>query len=163
MESLALLKANHIDFNVLTVLTSELSKHPKELYDFYKDHDLRFVQLIPCLPGLDGKENAHALKPSEFASFYQGILFLYGLKIIKEDIISASHCLITSFRCFGDFHLSNAECWVSAHLNMSLRRMAMSILVISMFWIKYVCGNVCSHSFDQIRNSLIMNGFPKRR
>lgn len=160
MESLAMLKANHIDFNVLTVLTSELSKHPKELYDFYKAFDLRFVQLIPCLPGLDGEEDAHALKPSEFASFYKEFYSFWLEDYKKGHYISVSlfDNVIPMFRGFppqqcGMLGFCSPQYVVEADGNVY----PCDFYVLD----KYVCGNVCSHSFDQIRNSRIMNDFLK--
>ena len=131
MESLSLLRDNHIDFNIMTVLTSELSKHPKELYDFYKAHDLRFVQLIPCRVWMVRMISMLLNLVSSFLSIKNSIHT--GMRISNKAIISASHCLIISSRCFGGFHRSNAGCWGSVLLNMSLRRMAMCILEIFMY------------------------------
>lgn len=160
MESLSLLKANHIDFNILTVLTSELSKHPKALVDFYKAHDLRFVQLIPCLSGLDGKDDSHALKPSEFFSFYKEFYTFWHEDFKKGHYISVSlfDNIIPMFRGFppqqcGMLGFCSPQYVVEADGNVY----PCDFYVLD----KYLCGNVRSHSFDQIRNSQIMNDFLK--
>jgi uncharacterized protein len=158
MESLTLLKVNHIDFNILTVLTSELSKHPKELYDFYKAHDLRFVQLIPCLPGLDGEENTHALKPSEFASFTKEFYSLWLEDYKRGHYVSVSlfDNIIPMFRGFppqqcGMLGFCSPQYVVEADGNVY----PCDFYVLD----QYVSGNVCTHSFEQIRNSLITTNF----
>ena len=56
-KTIQLLRQYEIPFNILTVLTSQLSKHPEKLFRFYKQNQLSYVQLIPCLPGLDESEN----------------------------------------------------------------------------------------------------------
>lgn len=58
-----------VEYNILTVVTDELSRHPKALFDFYKSHKYAYVQLIPCLPGLYENDDM-ALTPKQYASFY---------------------------------------------------------------------------------------------
>lgn len=57
-----------IDVNVLTVLTNELSQYPERLYRFYQKHDIRYIQLIPCLGFFDNDKNK--LEPINFFNFY---------------------------------------------------------------------------------------------
>lgn len=71
MESIACLKKHTVEFNILTVLSKQLAKHPKKLYDFYKAQGFSYIQLIPCLAGLDEEENPFALTPRLFARFYK--------------------------------------------------------------------------------------------
>lgn len=71
MKNVELLKKNEVDFNILTVLTRQLAKHPLRLYDFYVKNDFKYVQLIPCLKGLDDEEDSFSLTPELFADFYK--------------------------------------------------------------------------------------------
>lgn len=71
MESIACLKKHKVEFNILTVLSKQLAKHPKKLYDFYKEQGFSYIQLIPCLAGLEEKDNPFALTPHLFARFYK--------------------------------------------------------------------------------------------
>lgn len=71
MKGIHLLRDHKIDFNVLTVLTEGLAQHPQELFDFYLNENFDHVQLIPCLPDFDLKDNSSALTPQSFASFYK--------------------------------------------------------------------------------------------
>lgn len=71
MKTIELLRNNEIEFNVLSVLTSQLSKEPKKLYDFYKTNKFEYIQLIPCLADLNLEELNYALKPQEFSNFYK--------------------------------------------------------------------------------------------
>lgn len=69
MNTISLLKKHGIEFNILTVLTSKLSESPKELYEFYRTHELDHIQLIPCLSEFDST-NDYALTPKQFNHFY---------------------------------------------------------------------------------------------
>lgn len=71
MGAIDLLRKRKIRFNVLTVLSKQLAKHPEKLYEFYQQEDIDFIQLIPCLAGFDDEENPFALTPGLFASFYK--------------------------------------------------------------------------------------------
>lgn len=60
-----------VEYNILTVVTSKLARHPDALFEFFITHHFKYVQLIPCLPGLNDKENVMALTPELFLSFYK--------------------------------------------------------------------------------------------
>lgn len=93
MQAIAILRKYDVPFNILTVLTSELSRHPKQLYDFYKEHDFEYVQLIPCLDSLDEtKVSSFELKPQEFANFYK---IFY--KLWAADYKIGKHMSVTLF------------------------------------------------------------------
>lgn len=71
MYAISLLRKYNVQFNILTVLSKQLAKHPKKLYDFYKHQKFAYVQLIPCLAGLQEEDNPFALTPELFARFYK--------------------------------------------------------------------------------------------
>ena len=81
-----------IDTNVLTVLTNQLAQHPQTLYRFYAKEGIDFVQLIPCLPGLDAASDAYSLEPESFASFYKTFYRLW-----LEDFKRGKHMNVTLF------------------------------------------------------------------
>lgn len=70
-----------IEYNVLCVLTEELSYHAKEVFAFLKAEQILFVQFIPCLDDLHSTQrNEFSLTPQGFLRFYQELLPLW----IKE-------------------------------------------------------------------------------
>ena len=77
MDAIARLRAHGVAFNILTVLTAQLAKHPQKLYRFYQREDFDYIQLIPCLPGLDDTEDEYSLTPELFASFYKAFFRLW--------------------------------------------------------------------------------------
>lgn len=88
MKGIELLRSADIDFNILTVLTKDLAKDPKKLYEFYKENDFRYVQIIPCLPNLDSDDNLDALDARGFATFYKVFYDLWATDFVKGDIMS---------------------------------------------------------------------------
>lgn len=70
MKTIRLLKKFKVEYNILTVVTSQLADHAKGLMKFYKDSHFDYVQLIPCLPALNDKEDPFALTPEKYASFW---------------------------------------------------------------------------------------------
>lgn len=72
MDGIELLRAAGVEFNVLTVVTRQLAQKPKQLMQFYLSHGFEDVQLIPCLPPLDGSDDGMSLRPQDYRSFYLG-------------------------------------------------------------------------------------------
>ena len=88
MESVRLLCAAGVDFNVLTVLSAQLADHPREVFEFYRSEKIDYVQLIPCLAGLDGEGAEHALTPRAFFSFYRAFFDLWLREVQAGHVIS---------------------------------------------------------------------------
>ncbi len=91
IKAINLLKKYDVDFNILTVLTSNLSKHPKKLFNFYLKHDFKYIQLIPCLPAFEDKEDEYALKPKEFYKFYNDFFKLWLKEYKNGNYISITY------------------------------------------------------------------------
>ena len=88
MESVRLLRAAGVDFNVLTVLSAQLADHPREVFEFYRSEKIDYVQLIPCLAGLDGEGAEYALTPRAFFSFYRAFFDLWLREVQAGHVIS---------------------------------------------------------------------------
>jgi len=48
MQSISLLKKENLEFNILTVINNFNVNKPKEMYDFFIQNNLFYIQLIPC-------------------------------------------------------------------------------------------------------------------
>ncbi len=72
IRGIELLEKAGVEFNILTVVTRQLAQKPKQLMQFYLQHDFADVQLIPCLPPLDGSDDGMSLRPQDYRSFYLG-------------------------------------------------------------------------------------------
>ena len=92
LDAVAALRRADADFNILTVLTDQLARHPQKLYRFYRQHKFDFVQLIPCLPGLDEASDEYSLEPESFVSFYKTFFRLW-----LEDFKRGERMSVTLF------------------------------------------------------------------
>ena len=91
MKNIVEMKKRNIEFNILTVLTSQLSKHSQKLFNFYNEHQLNNIQLIPCLNELDTKNSTYSLKPREFFKFYDQLFPLWFQEFQKGNYISYNY------------------------------------------------------------------------
>ena len=73
-----------IEYNVLCVLTNQLAKEAKKVFQFIQDQNIHFIQFIPCLDDLETTEvNHNALTPKIFAGFYKEILACWLAELRK--------------------------------------------------------------------------------
>ncbi|MFV0255620.1 MAG: radical SAM protein [Erysipelotrichaceae bacterium] len=92
ISNISLLQESGVEFNVLTVLTPDLAKKPKEYFKWIKEYNFRYIQLIPCLGNLDNQEDFFALKPHDFYEFYNVFFDLW-----YEDYLSGNYISISFF------------------------------------------------------------------
>ena len=90
LHAIKLLEAADVDYNILTVVTRQLAQKPKQLMQFYLQHDFVNVQLIPCLPPLDGSDDGMSLRPSDYRSFYQGFFRAWKKAFDNEQLIEVN-------------------------------------------------------------------------
>lgn len=91
MRNIRKIKEKNISMNILTVLTSELSKKPEELFEFYKKNFFQYIQLIPCLPELNKSNSKYSLKPKEFFEFYKQLFLLWMNELKKGNYYSFNY------------------------------------------------------------------------
>lgn len=81
----------NVQYNILTVLTSELSKYPDEVYKEIKKNNIKYIQFIPCLSELDfNQNNEYAISPEEFAYFYNKIFPMWEQDFYDDNYVSIS-------------------------------------------------------------------------
>ena len=90
MKGIDTLRKNKVEFNILTVVTRDLAKHPKALFDSYRSHRFDYVQLIPCLPAFDEKDDGMSLTLNEYASFYKEFYACWEKEAKKGNFISVN-------------------------------------------------------------------------
>ena len=90
IKNINLLRFNEVDFNILTVLTKGLSKHPMKLFEFYKRSEFRFIQIIPCMPSLNNNKemDEYAISPKDFCEFYKSFFDVWFNEYQKDNYIS---------------------------------------------------------------------------
>lgn len=87
IRGIELLDKAGVEFNILTVVTRQLAQKPKQLMQFYVQHDFVDVQLIPCLPPLDGSDDGMSLRPADYRSFYLGFFRAWKKVFESERLI----------------------------------------------------------------------------
>lgn len=84
-----------IQYNVLTVLTEQLSNHAEEVFTFLLENDIKYVQFIPCLDKLDKEpdeeRSEYALTPQGFHKFYSELLPLWLNELKNKNYISIKY------------------------------------------------------------------------
>jgi uncharacterized protein len=84
-----LLEECGVEYNILTVLTHEMSKYPEKICRFMEDEKIRYIQFIPCLEDLDPENiSKTALRPLGFANFYTVLLRWWIRNLEKGTYIS---------------------------------------------------------------------------
>ncbi|MBR0081821.1 MAG: radical SAM protein [Clostridia bacterium] len=89
LRSAEMLQKAGVPFNVLTVLTNELARHPAVVWKWIEAEGFSHVQFIPCLDALDAADpSPYALTPARFLSFYRGLFPLWQAAMQKGRYIS---------------------------------------------------------------------------
>jgi len=76
LSALRMLRDSHVDFNVLTVVQRTNARHPKEVYRFFRDEGVKFIQFIPLVKSLDdceGRLSDETPTPKAFGEFLCGV------------------------------------------------------------------------------------------
>lgn len=157
IKSINLLKKNHVDFNILTVLTNQLAKHPEKVYKFYKKQNFEYVQFIPCLNDLED-QNDYKLDSHLFASFYKQLF-----KLWLKDYQSHDYMHITLFEdILGLFQgVEPMTCGLIGHCRPNFIIEANGSVYPCDFYAldEYKIGNVMSDSFHEMARSKLFVDF----
>lgn len=154
-----LLDIYHIEYNILCVLTDALAQEPDNIYTFLRQNQIRYVQFIPCLSGLDSeKREVYSLTPELFVKFYRRIydLWFYGL----------TQGTYTSIRLFDDIlNLLVANRITACGISGSCRIQYVieadgSVYPCDFYAIdKYKMGNICEMDLMNLLQSLSTQKF----
>ena len=93
-----------VDFNILSVVTKQMAKKPKTLFNYYLKRNIKYVQLIPCLsPLLESSNiledsfqegpvtpsnNRYQLSPRDYGSFLTDFFDLWYEAFMDGNYIS---------------------------------------------------------------------------
>lgn len=73
LASIDLLKEEHVDFNILCVVTKNSVKKAKTIYRFFKQNSLLFQQYIECLTPLESKTQGHTPSGKDYGRFLKDL------------------------------------------------------------------------------------------
>ncbi len=86
VRGIELLKRYGVSFNVLSVLTSQLSKNFRRAYRFFKGLDLHYLQFIPCL-GEKGEDSC-AMTCDEYENYLCSAYKIYFNDNMRGNLMS---------------------------------------------------------------------------
>lgn len=159
MGGLQLLEKYKVEYNILSVITSQLSKHTEAYYKFLKSHQFSHIQCISCLGELDG-ETKWQLKPEEYARFYKKLYRLW-----LEDYLSGEYRSITLFDNLLLMLTDRPpqQCGMLGFCTAQLVVEADGSVYPCDFYVldKYKCGNIKNNTLEEILKSDTMLQFIK--
>ena len=65
MDTKHLFDKYHVEYNILTVVNSRTAKKAKRVYEFYRKHNLHYLQFIPCMDPMAVADEAAKVKAAE--------------------------------------------------------------------------------------------------
>ncbi|MFP4016629.1 MAG: anaerobic sulfatase maturase [Halanaerobiales bacterium] len=69
VEGIKLLQKYNVEFNILCVVNDVNSKYPVEVYNYFKELGVDFIQFIPIVESFDNKIGEHSVKAEEYGKF----------------------------------------------------------------------------------------------
>ena len=142
-----------VEYNILTVVTSELARHPDALFKFLATHNFNYVQLIPCLPGLNDKENEMALTPELFLSFYKEFFTCWNHNYLNGSVsmnVNLFENLAGMLKGYPPYQCGMlGECSIQYVIEANGDVYPCDFYCLD----EYLLGNIKDSSFDELRNS----------
>lgn len=158
MRGIQLLRQHQVEFNILTVLSAALAKHPQKLFSFYQKQRFSYVQLIPCLSDLEQREERYALQPKQFASFYQTFFDLW-YRAYQQGAYSSVTLFDNLILMFAG--IAPQQCGMLGQCAPQLVVESNGDVYPCDFYVldAYRCGSIEQDTLDAILNSKVMQGF----
>lgn len=155
------IQKRNIDYNILTVVTSQMVPFAKEVYEFYKKQNFQYIQFIPCLPELDDTTE-YCLSPQGFYQFYHQIFSLWYEDLKKGHYISIS--LFEDLLMIFSNHYPRT-CGMLGNCQLQLIIEGDGSIYPCDFYAldEYCLGNIKYDSIDDIKNSIQGKNFIKQR
>ena len=79
LKSIDLFNQAPVAYNILTVVTKSVARHATRVYNFFKKHNFKFLQFIPCLDQLGQPQGTHAysLTAQDYEKFLKTLFDLW--------------------------------------------------------------------------------------
>lgn len=83
------LEQHQVEYNILSVLTSDLANYPDEVFKFILESGIKYIQFILCVDSLDeNTRHMYALNGAKMYKFYSVIFELWLIELSKGNYIS---------------------------------------------------------------------------
>lgn len=87
-KKIGLLKKHCVEFNILIVLTDLVAQNIREIYQFFKDEQLSYLQFIPCLNPFNHNAEKQFLTPNGMNKFLEEAFTLYAKDFLNDSYVS---------------------------------------------------------------------------
>ncbi len=88
LKAIRLMNQYNIQYNVVTVVTNILARHPQKVFSFYQKQKFKYIQLIPCLAPLYEDSSIYRPSPRSYAEFQKRFFDLWYFELLKGNYIS---------------------------------------------------------------------------
>ncbi|MHC1695027.1 MAG: anaerobic sulfatase maturase [Eubacteriales bacterium] len=148
LRSIGLLKKYGVDYNILTVVTSDVVKHIDGIYSFYKKNGFKYLQFIPCIEDF-GSDGGHTLSSELYGTFLKR-LFDYWYR----DIENGDYTFIRFFDSlmFSVVGRPSPDCGMNGRCRNQMVVEADGSVYPCDFYVldKYRIGNILTDSLDTL-------------
>ncbi len=160
METVNHFNKHKVEYNILFVVTAYVARHINKIYNFYKKHDFRYLQFIPCLDPLGEKPGGyeHSLTPERYAYFLKTLFDQWHADVVKGNMISIRYFDNIVGTAMG---YRPEACGMSGVCSCQFVVEANGGVYPCDFYVidKWYLGNLKHSSFGKIRNSKAANKF----
>lgn len=89
-ETLGLLDRYGVEYNILCVVTQQIARKGADVYKYFRDRKLRFLQFIPYVPefGAEEAESSFAPDNESYAGFLSSVFRLYSRDYFRGEYVS---------------------------------------------------------------------------
>lgn len=93
MKTKKLFETHDVQYNVLCVVTRESARHGKKIYQFLKEHGIRYIQFINCLDELNQRQgtNEYSLTWERYLKFQKDVFDEWYEDVMNGDFVSVRH------------------------------------------------------------------------
>ena len=89
-ETLQMLDCYGVEYNILCVVTKTIAEKGTEVYKYFRDRKLKFLQFIPFVPEFGAEEETHpfTLDNRSYAGFLSAVFRLYHRDFFQGEYVS---------------------------------------------------------------------------
>lgn len=151
VQAIRMLEAHHVDFNILTVLTGNVCRSTRKIYQHYSRNGWNYQQYIPCLDPHGEPRGQHqwSMTPQRYEQYLKTAFDCW-----YEDVVRGKkkyHRYFDNLLLMMDGQMPEA-CGMCGHCSMQYVVEADGSVFPCDFYMldEYRLGNLCTDSFDDL-------------
>ncbi|WP_197035150.1 anaerobic sulfatase maturase [Oceanivirga salmonicida] len=82
------LRERNIDFNILSVVNSEVAKNANNIYKYFREKEFEYMQFIPMLDSLKNKKEDYTLTAKSYGIFLDELFNIWYKDILNGNFVS---------------------------------------------------------------------------